>query len=156
MLMDKRTEFADAESVAAVASTILVGDVLNLGIASRDIGVSNIYLQLLCQTDIITAGAAGTIQFKLVSDAQAAIATDGSASEHFATKAFVTDDGALNELDAGDVIAQLQLPLEGGVPYEQYLGILAIIATTTITAGAIDAFMTLDPTAWKAYADAAN
>ena len=155
MILDERTEFADAVSVAAAAGTALIGDVIDTEVAG-DIGNGTpVYLVLTCATSIITGGVAGTIKFQLVSDAQAAIATDGSATVHVDTGTFVTDDDGSNELDAGDVIAVIALPLEGKV-YERYLGILAIVATTTVTAGAINAFLTFDPHGWKAYPDAAN
>lgn len=154
-IMDERTEFADAVSVAAAAGTALIGDVIDISVV-RDMGNGQpVYLVITTDTEIITAGAAGTIQFILASDAQAAIAVDGTASVHFTTKAFVTDDAAANDaqMNAGGVIACVALPMEG-VVYEQFLGILAVIATTTVTAGKINAFLTLDPTKWKAYADA--
>ena len=37
--------------------------------------------------------------------------------------------------------------------YERYVGIQQITGTAAFTAGAIDAFLTMDPIAWKAYAD---
>lgn len=157
MLLDERLEFADAVSVAAVASTALIGDVIDLQVA-RDIGRGNpLYLVITTDTEIITAGSAGTIKFQLASDAQAAIATDGSASVHIDTGTFVTDDAAANDaqMNAGGVIFAGPLPLEGRV-YERYLGILAVIATTTVTAGKINAFLTTEPSAWKASADASN
>jgi hypothetical protein len=158
MIMDEYNEFADAVSVAAAAGTALIGDVIDLGAVHRDIGNGKpVYLVITTDTEIITAGAAGTLAFALASDAQAAIATDGSATIHWQSRNFVTDDAAANspELNAGGVIACIALPLEGAV-YERYLGILAITATTTTTAGKINAFLTLTPTGWDAYPDASN
>lgn len=156
MIMDELLEFADATSVAAVASTALIGDVIPLSVA-RDIGVGSkqVYLVITTDTEIITAGSAGTIKFQLVSDAQAAIATNGTATVHFDTGTFVTDDAAVNsaQLNAGGVIACVALPMEGQV-YEAFLGILAIVATTEVTAGKINAFLTLDPSKWTAKPDA--
>jgi hypothetical protein len=60
-----------------------------------------------------------------------------------------------DQLNAGGVIFCGALPLEGK-PFERYLGVLAVIATTTVTAGKINAYLTLDPPAWKAYANSAN
>lgn len=157
MILDERNEFADAVSVAAAAGTALIGDVIDLGTASRDIGNGEpLYLVITTDTEVITGGAAGTIQFQLASDAQAAIATDGSATVHLDTGTIVTDDAAANDnrLNAGGVIFAAALPQ--GVLYERYLGILAIIATTTVTAGKINAFLTHDVAAWRAYADATN
>lgn len=156
MILDERTEFADAVSVAAAAGTALIGDVIDSEVV-RDLGNGQpVYLVITTDTEIITGGVAGTIKFQLVSDAQAAIATDGSATVHIDTGDFVTDDAAANDaqLNAGGVIACIALPLEGNV-YERYLGILAIIGTTTVTAGKINAFLTLDPHKWQSYPEGA-
>ena len=158
MIMDEYNEFADAVSVAAAAGTALIGDVIDLGDVPRDIGNGQpVYLVITTDTEIITGGVAGTISFILASDAQEAIATDGSATIHWQSQDFVTDDAAANsdQLNAGGIIACVALPLEGAV-YERYLGILAVIGTTTVTAGAINAFLTLDPTGWRSYPESAN
>lgn len=154
MILDETLEFADAESVAAAAGTALIGDVIDLSAIQRDIGNGEqLWLVITTATEIITGGVAGTISFALASDAAAAIATDGSATVHFQTKDFVTGDALANdaELNAGGVIAAVALPMEG-VQYERYLGILCTIGTTTVTAGAINAFLTHDVAKWKAYA----
>jgi hypothetical protein len=154
MIMDKRTEFADAVSVAVGASTINVGDQIDLSVI-QDIGNGQpVYLIITCDTGIITGGAAGTIRFQLASDATASIAVDGSQSIHWTSQLFVTDDDALNDIDAGETIAVVALPLDGSEPYEQFLGVQAIVATTTITAGKINAFLSLDPKGWKAFPNA--
>lgn len=159
MIMDELLEFADAVSVAAAAGTALIGDVIDLGAVPQDFGSGRpMYLVITTDTEIITGGVAGTIKFQLASDAQAAIAVDGSATVHIDTGTFVTDDAGSNsdQLNAGGVIFVGALPTGRGVPYERYLGILATIATTTVTAGAINAFLTFDQSYWKAYADANN
>lgn len=155
MWLDERLEFADAVSVAAAAGTALIGDVVDLQVA-RDIGRgSPIYFVITTDTEIITAGSAGTVKFQLVSDAQAAIAVDGTATVHIDTGTFVTDDAAANsaQLNAGGVIFAGPIPAEGAV-YERFLGVLCVTATTTTTAGKINAFLTMEPSLWKAYADA--
>ncbi len=154
MILDERNEFADAVSVAAAAGTALIGDVIDLGSVSRDIGNGQpLYLVIQTDTEIITGGSAGTIQFTLASDAQAAIATDGSATAHFVSASLVTDDAAANsaQLNAGGVIAAVALPMG---TYERYLGILCTIGTTTVTAGKINAFLTADVSKWVATDDA--
>lgn len=156
MIMDERTEFCDATSVAAAAGTALVGDVIDLGTVARDIGNGQpLYLVITTATEIITGGSAGTVKFQLASDSTADLAT--SATVHIDTGTFVTDDSAANsaQLNAGGVIFCGPLPLQGNV-YERYLGILCVTATTTTTAGAINAFLTLDPRGWAAYAEGAN
>lgn len=157
MIMDERLEFADAVSVAAAAGTALIGDVIDLQIA-RDIGQGHpFYWIITVDTEIITGGVAGTIEFALASDAQAAIATDGSATVHARTGALATGAAAANSplLNAGAVLACIGLPAQGPV-YERYLGVLCTTAVTTTTAGKINSFLTLDPVGWKAYADASN
>lgn len=158
MILDERLEFCDATSVAGTAGTALVGDVINVQEIGKDIGVTGmpLYLVIQCATSIITGGSAGTIQFKLASDAAAAIDTAGNATEHWVSKAFVTDGDDANDIDAGAYIARVPLPMETLVTYEQYLGILVVIATETVTAGAINAFLTFNPPNWRALPDASN
>ena len=158
MIMDERLEFADAVSVAAAAGTALIGDVIDLGSVHRDIGGGqDVFLVITTDTEIITGGSAGTIKFQLVSDAQAAIATDGSATVHIDTGTFVTGAANANDnqLNAGGIIFMGRLPNEGKV-YEEFLGILCVTATTTTTAGKINAFLTLDPHNVRAYNEGAN
>ncbi|MEK9737679.1 MAG: hypothetical protein VW239_10205, partial [Candidatus Nanopelagicales bacterium] len=63
-----------------------------------------------------------------------------------------------NEISAGDVIAIVPLPLENETQtYERYLGLRCITATTTTTAGAVDAYLTLTPPhLGKDYDDGSN
>lgn len=156
-IMDSTLEFADAVSVAASAGTALIGNQIPLTVA-RDLGNGRpVYLVITVDTEIITGGSAGTVNFQLASDASAAIATDGSATVHFDTGPIVTDDAAANAdiLNAGGIICCVPLPLEGK-PYEAYLGILCVTTTTTTTAGKINAYLTLDPPVTKQYPNAAN
>lgn len=152
MILSKRTEFADAVSVAASAGTINVGDVVDLSVA-RDIGNGEpVYLVITVDTEIITGGSAGTIQFQLVSDGTDTIATNGTQTVHYTSRAFVTDDAAANDaaLSAGAIPVVVALPQEGQA-YERYLAVQAVIGTTTTTAGKINAFLTHDVGNWKAY-----
>lgn len=156
MILDERVEFADGTSVAAAAGTAIIGDVIDLGSAGLDLGlVGDMWCVIKTDTEIITGGSAGTIKFLLVSDAQAALATDGSATVHFDTGTLVTDDAAANDarLNADGVIAAFKLP---SGTYERYLGILATIDTTTVTAGAISAFLTPNYAYVKHYAEGTN
>lgn len=153
MILDEFNEFADAVSVAAAAGTALIGDVIDLGSTTNYPGDGEpLYLVIQTDTEIITGGVAGTIEFQLASDAQAAIATDGSATKHFSTGTLVTDDAAVNDarLNAGGTIAAVALPYGS---YERYLGILCVTGTTTTTAGKINAFLTKDVSRWFATAD---
>jgi hypothetical protein len=153
MIMDERNEFADNVAVNAAAGTALIGDVIDLGSVTSDIGNGETLFLMIKTgaTAVITGGAAGTVRFQLVSDAQAALATDGSATVHFDTGAIATGATAAGVLRAGQTIAMIALPLG---TYERFLGVLCITATTTTTAGTIDAFLTKDPSKWIAMPDA--
>lgn len=145
MIMDARTLFAEEVAIGGSTGRRLVGDVIDLSNA-RDIGLSDIWLVIICTTDF-TSGGSATVQFELVSDAQAAIAVDGSATEHL-----VTSDMDYSGIDAGDRILVSRLPVEAsGAPYERYLGIIANVSTAALTAGKISAFLTMDPPVRKLY-----
>lgn len=153
MILDKKLELCDAVSVAKTAGATPqnIGDIIDLD-AARDIGSGQpLYLIITVDTSIITAGSAGTIAFQLVSDSTDTIATDGTQSIHLQTAKFVTDDAALNDLDAGEVVFVGALPQDAQKPYERYLALQTIVLTTDTTAGKINAFLTTDPTGWKAY-----
>lgn len=154
MILDERNEFADAASVAAAAGTALIGDVIDLGATHRDIGVGgDLYLVITVDTGIVAAGA-GTIKFQLASDSTADLAT--SPTVHFDTGTIVTQASTpATGLAAGNVVAAIKLPMEGKV-YERYLGILCTIATQTVSAGKINAFLTPDVAKWAAYAEGVN
>ena len=150
MIFDERTEFLDATALnAGAAGTYLIGDVIDLEDV-RDIGQGQpVYLVISVDTAVDSAGDGVTVTFTLASDAQAAIATDGSATQHLTT-------GAIDQADLGAGAQFIYtLPMEGPA-YERYLGILQTSGSEAATAGAISAFLTMDPTGWKAYPDAVN
>lgn len=151
MIMDKLLEFADGESIAAFTAAggnELIGDIIDLEVA-RDIGNGE-PLYLVIQIDTAVAGTSSTVNFKLASDAAAAIATDGSATEHWQS-----GDIAEATLVAGYVVAIVPLPYENPA-YERYLGIQADVGTANLSAGAVSAFLVRNPSAYKAYAEGAN
>lgn len=149
MILDERNEFCDATALnTGAAGSYLVGDVIDLGATSSDIGNGEpMYLVIQVDTAAASAGAA-TGQFHLCSDAQAAIAVDGSATYHFSTSAI-----PVASLVAGYRVAVVALP-HG--TYERYLGVVQTTGTAAFTAGNISAFLTHDVAKWKAYADATN
>lgn len=150
MILDKYLTFASALAInTGGAATYLLGDVIDLQAqAIRDLGNGQ---PLYWVTTISTAllSATGTFNLQLASDAQAAIATDGSATVHAQTGAKLQA-----ALVAGTKFV-IPLPLELP-PYERYLGILQITGTAAFTAGAIQSSITLDPSGWKALPDGVN
>ena len=150
--MDDNLEFADATSVGTPnGSTGNVGDIIDTGSVSRDIGAGQpLYLVITVDT-AITSGGAATVIFHLVSDATTTIATDGSATEHVKTQ-----DIAVADLVAGYTLV---VPLPSFNPtYERYLGFqVEEAASQALTAGNVNAYLTLDPVGPRdSYADAAN
>lgn len=133
MILSKRTEFADATALSTAATGLaLVGDVVDLGTDGIN-DVDNVYLVIGVDTAVTSSGAA-TVEFQLVSDAQAAIAVDGSASVHYKSAAIAKAD-----LVAGYTAVRVELP-KG--QYERYLGVIANVGTTALTAGKVNAFLT--------------
>jgi len=147
MIMDERLEFADAVSIAASAGTALIGDQLDMSLPNRDVGMGEpVYLVIEISTTVASGGSA-TVQFRLRSDSTAAI--------HATTSTGHIDTGALAlaTLVAGYTLV---IPLPMGINYEEFLGLQVITGTATTTAGAINAFLTLDPHGWTALPDAVN
>lgn len=145
MWLDERGEFCDAISLnTGGAGSYLLGDVVDLTVA-RDIGNGEADLWLIIQVDTTaTSGGSATGAFTLASDAQAAIATDGSATVHFASGAI-----PVATLVAGYQVVAVPLPRG---TYERYLGILQTTAVAAFTAGKINAFLTRDPGKYTTYA----
>lgn len=154
MILDERAEFLDATALnTGAAGTYLIGDVYDTGTAGtalqpNDLGAVD-PLWFVAVVDVAaTSGGSATLVLKLVSDAQAAIATDGSATEHIISATI-----AVANLTAGRRIVAQQLP-QG--TYERFLGVLQVTGTAAFTAGSISAFLTHDASRWLAYADAVN
>lgn len=159
MILDERAEFADNVSVAAAAGTSIIGDVMDLyGSATwpsipttETFDTDGVYLVIQTgDTEIITGGAAGTLQFLLSTADDAALTTN--VANVYTSAAYVTDDAGSNaaEFSANTTILRVELP-KG--TYRRYLGVRKVIATTTITAGTVNAFLTNDPGAWAAARD---
>ena len=155
MIVDSRLELCNATAVnTGGAATYLIGAQIDLGATTTYLGDGEpLYLHIISQTDIITAGSAGTIQFILASDDTASVSTTTS-TIHVTSEAFVNDDTAAHDarLMAGGVLFSGPLPYGA---YERFLGILQVTGTTAASAGAIDAFINKDPIPRnRAYPDA--
>ena len=147
--IDSFLEFMDATDVSASTGTALVGNVVDLGLTGLDIGTGQPIYLVIQVTTAFTSGTTSTIQFQLASDASATIATDGTATAHW-----ISDDFADTDLVKG---YQLVVPVPSRQPdFERYLGILVTTGNAATTAGAVNAFLTMDPPAYKAYPDATN
>lgn len=146
MILDSFLEFSEGQDISQVAATYLSTNIIDLEDV-RDIGQGQpMYLNI--QIDVAVEGTSSTIEFRLRSDAVEAI--------HATTSTGHWTSGAIAEatLIAG---YHLQIPLPMEPPaYERYLGVQAIVAVATTTAGTFSAFLTFDPHGWKSYPDASN
>ncbi len=147
MIIDERLEFCDNVTLTAGTGSNLQGDVIDIE-SSRDIGMGQPLYWVIQVTTAVTSGGSATCNFKLASDAAAAIATDGSETTHVETGAIAKAD-----LVAG-YRKVIPLPMSGA--FEQYVGVILTTATASLTAGAIDSFLTIDPAGWTAQPDATN
>jgi len=152
MIMDELLEFADGSTdVQAATGTALIGDVIDLGATEQDFGSGEpMYLVIQIDTAITSSGSGASVAFQVASDSAAAVATNGEQSIHA-----VTDAIEEATLVAGFELV-IPMPIGVGVPYERYLGVQAVIAGETVTAGAVSAFLTKAPKKWVSYPDATN
>lgn len=144
MLLDQLNTFAEAEATGNTGTRV-VGDVIDLGDVSRDLGAGQqVYVEAVVST-AIAAGAGGTYQVVLTHADDAALSTN---AENLMTS--VSFDAATG-IEAGTVL------LRGAIPstdYKRYMGIREIVGTANTTAGAVNAHITFDMKSYKAYAEA--
>ena len=146
MITDAFNTFASAVATGNIGTNLL-GDVINLE-DLRDIGNGKqLFLNVVVQT-AIAAGAGGTIAVKLTSGTDAALS---SPVDHVVSGTFDANAG----IAAGTVLLNIALPAEG-TEYKQYIGVQEVVAVANTSAGAIDAYLTIDQRAYKAYPDAVN
>lgn len=147
-MLDKQLEFSDSQAVTATALSTNVVDTLpgiRAGLTQNLGGPEAAYLVVEVDTTFTAAGAA-TLDVSLESDSTANLAT--SPTVHFRTGPL-----ALAQLAAKAKAAVIPLPFGA---YERYLGLRYTVATGPMTAGAISAYITRDPSFWVAYTAAQN
>lgn len=148
MIIDEYGEFADATALSTSGTGVAnFGDVIDLGLTGRDLGLKPQWL-VVQVTTAVTSGGAATVSFQLASDSTATLDTS-TQTVHIASAAIPKAT-----LVAGYTLV---IPIPAPSPtYERYLGIQQNVATAALTAGAVNAFLTFDPHYWKSYADASN
>ncbi len=136
MILDTQTKFSDAQllTVSAISANVL--DTRNAGSpALADEGVGNeVWLNIVVATTFTAAGGA-TLTASLLSDSATNLTT--APVTHFSTAAI-----PVATLVAGYQVARIQLP---SADYKRYMGLNYAVATGPFTAGALSAFITLDP-----------
>lgn len=146
MYVDKHLEFSDAQAVTATAISANVYDRISNANGKNvlaDIGTGQeMYLVVMTQTAATDASSDATLTVTLESDSTVDLAT--SPTVHFSTGALAF--AAFSP--AGTVLAAVRIPAGS---YERYLGVRYTVANGPLTAGAFDAFLTTDVSAWRAY-----
>ena len=135
-IMDARLEFADATSVGGVVATTAVGNVIDMGVEGKNYGDGTpIYLHVR-----MVAAATGTTNVATIAWylQESASTTAGS----FATKLTLKAATTTPTYVAGYKVYDAALP---SVSYKRYLRLATAIATSSVTAGTCDAFLSLDP-----------
>lgn len=149
MILDERTEFADAATITTSTGRSAFGDVIDSSVA-RDLGNGRQLAVIFQITTAVTSGGATTITFEFVSDAAEPPAADGTETLHAASA----------DIAKASLVAGYEIPLmvgpEGSLAFERYLGVQTVVSTTALSTGAANAFLVLDFASWKSYADATN
>ena len=142
-MLDKQNEFSDSQAITATAISTNVVDTLpgiRAGLTANLGGIEAAFVVIEVDTTF-TAGGAATLNVSLESDSTANLAT--SPTVHFQSGPV-----ALANLAAKAKVAVIPLPSGA---YERYLGLRYTVGTGPMTAGAISAYITRDPSTWQAY-----
>ncbi len=154
MILDALLRFDNAVSLAIAAGTQASTNVIDLGITSgipssangggaRDIGIGDDpAMKLLVQvtTTFTTGGGAGTLSVGL----QGAVDDGTGAPAAFSTW-WTSPVYALASLTAGNRLMDMDMPRPpSGIAVPRFLRLLYTVATATMTAGNVSAFIVLD------------
>ncbi len=135
MILDKNLEFSDAQAICLSIATATASTVLDLQVADPNIGTGTpVWLIVSVNTSFLP-----TLTTLLVEPRDA----DGAGSLSLATAIMFgkTFSGSLDELQAGDLLISMPLP----AAIRRYMEILYTTAGSTLTAGKLDAFLSLAP-----------
>jgi hypothetical protein len=145
-IMDARLEFCDATTLVGAVATTVRGNTIDLGAArtfndadrNADIGDGTpIYMHVAIGTAIATTANTGSATLSFVLQ-EANTNTPAS----FATAFVLSPATARATHVAGYNVYDGALPSR---PYKRYLRLATAIATSSLTAGTVDAFLSLDP-----------
>lgn len=144
--LDARAEFSDAQAVTATAISTNVMDRKGAGLAPNatdNIGAPATAYLVVSMDDGATAAGAATVTVTLESADNAGLSTNPVV--HYSSGA-----KALAAMTAGATVAVIPLPADA---YKEFLGVRYTVATGPLTGGTFNAYLTLDPSIWRAYAD---
>lgn len=153
MILDSLLRFDSAVSLAIAAGTQASTNVIDLGIDSgipssangggaRDIGIGDSPAMkfVVLVTTTFTSGGAGTLSVSL----QGAVDNGSGAPAAFSTW-WASPVYALAALNAGSRLFDMDMPRPpDGIAIPRFLRLLYTVATATMTAGNVSAFLVLD------------
>lgn len=145
MIYDASTAFAEGVQLNQVDTNLHnVGNVIDMtNLRNMGSGLPPLYLVIVV-TQAVTAGAAATVTFSLVSDSRNPPGTDGNQNIHWQSQAIAKGTLILGY--------QLIVPLPQESPlYAEFMGLQAQAGTNALTGGTISAFIVSDPDNWKSY-----
>ena len=148
-ISDKLATFGLAEALnTGAAGDYILGDAIDI-VTARDIGAGRPLYLVLSVSTACTSGGSATAAFSLITGAADPTVTSDDVL-------MLTAPIAVADMTLGATLAVIAIPMEGAVPYERYLGLMQTTATAAFTAGAINAYLTLDPPKWQAYPEGQN
>jgi hypothetical protein len=143
MILDDRLEFTDAVAASGTDASAILGDVVDLGGTTQDIGNGE-PMYLVIQVDTAYSSAGTSVEFQLRSSTLAAL-TGGTTTTHLSSGALATGSG----IAAGTTYVY-PLPM---ATYQRYLGLWKV-TVGAVAAGKVNAFLTHDVAKWVAAPDA--
>lgn len=148
MILDERLEFCDATALNTTGtSSYLIGDVVDIGATPGDIGVGQPLYFVVQVATTATSGGSATGTFSLCTDGALSTGSLAGANVLVSSKAWT-----VATMTEGTVLLAVQVPAQG-TTFERYLQVQQTTGAAAFTAGAINAFLTTDPSFWRAYAD---
>ena len=150
-IMDSRVLFGENFDLDLEPSTVLLTNQVDIGVAGRDIGNGEtLYLNFVVTEAFTDGGDAATLNLRLRSDSTATIHATTSTG-HFETGTILKA-----ALTLGAEFSY-KIPMENNAPYEQFIGVQAVIATAGFDAGMITCWLGESSVGgWKPYAEGAN
>lgn len=153
--IDTRNEFCDAVALnTGAAGTYNIGSQIPLpGGNGGDWfggGPPVSWIVIVVAEAITVASSTGTVSFQLASDSTQNLATNGTQTVHWRLGDFAT---STSPIPAGTVLGIVAFPAKGKT-YEEFVGLQQVTGTTAIATGKLDAFVTIDPSRWRAHPNA--
>jgi len=144
-ILDNKTFFCDATSIAAAAGTVAVGTVLDCNhspSATRNLGAGRQVYLVIQVTTAVSTGSSPTVDIQFRSSDNANLTS--SPTTHYATGA--TAAASLTTSFRREIV----IPVEN---YKRFIGIVIVTAVATTTTGAITAYLTDKPRQYTSYDD---